>query len=444
MSLFMLQVIKYTTHIEACLVKRGGSGDGLRDKAESAKPPLDQNLLKRIREIGAVRNEYSHEHGYEYPGDKGEFLALCESVIRDLGAVPEKYQINPNTSQVENQVGMNGSKGGEMSNVGVDAWVVTLEDGIYGATIDSTPSLRSVLYYRGGVVEVIPLGKSCLTGIKLFSSLQTVKQVKMDSRLVPVSFPKVETKDKADVSVQLSVYFNVMDDERAIRRVADDAAGQQAQSANSLLPVLQNVIGQYAYLNLPSHADVAEQLIRKVRDTHKPDPYHDSFEVRKVIVESIEVNDSDVRTYVKDAIKVEFEKHLYNKELERRIREAESAQNQFNTNLENQKAVDNAQLEILKKKGEIASTFGGMFAINPEAAMNLEAVKIKSEAEIEKARTIRTIKDIKNEAEIAVFRSLHFNTVRHNITDQSDDELDSDEDISIKPKSPPSSGTTES
>ena len=231
MPSFRDQVIDYTTHIEERLEALGGSGGGLREKAENAQPPLNRHLIARIRKIGMVRNPLVHERGYQFEGSESEFLALCESVLIGLGAQPQKLQSMSNSNAEARNSLDQAHMGGAMDNTSSNIWVEVDDENIRGNTYESTLEKRLV-FYAGGGVTVKPIGKhKAGSSFSLGGFLPTVDAIgliKMTSGHIKItSNGGITTSDGIPVEIEIILSIKVLDNVPAITRVALDANAEQ-------------------------------------------------------------------------------------------------------------------------------------------------------------------------------------------------------------------------
>lgn len=85
------EIIRAAAEIERLLeTHRQASGKGLHEKASTARPPLTDDTLKKIRFIASVRNKSAHDPLY-VPDDLPGYLRAAEEVRLDLApkvAVP--------------------------------------------------------------------------------------------------------------------------------------------------------------------------------------------------------------------------------------------------------------------------------------------------------------------------------------------------------------------
>ena len=103
---FTEEVIQRTKHIEKLLSDLGGTGRGLRERADSIRHLLSDLLLDRLSFIATIRNKIVHDIIFTFQGDEQSFLSSCDTAISQLSALatlqdqqPEVPIRNMETSQ---------------------------------------------------------------------------------------------------------------------------------------------------------------------------------------------------------------------------------------------------------------------------------------------------------------------------------------------------------
>ena len=75
---FRDQVIDVAISIENTLLTYyGAKGLGIATRLSTAKQPINSELKRSIKKIGAVRNKLTHVENFKYERDQDEFLKEC-------------------------------------------------------------------------------------------------------------------------------------------------------------------------------------------------------------------------------------------------------------------------------------------------------------------------------------------------------------------------------
>ena len=388
MPSFRDQVIDYTTHIEERLEALGGSGGGLREKAENAQPPLNRHLIARIRKIGMVRNPLVHERGYQFEGSESEFLALCESVLIGLGAQPQKLQSMSNSNAEARNSLDQAHMGGAMDNTSSNIWVEVDDENIRGNTYESTIEKRLV-FYAGGGVTVKPIGKhKAGSSFSLGGFLPTVDAIgliKMTSGHIKItSNGGITTSDGIPVEIEIILSIKVLDNVPAITRVALDANAEQILIRNSALTELRTVIGKYGYQNLNAKLSEIEREVKETMLLNKQQEF--SFEVSYVSIQKATANDAVIGEHALRIAQVTAEKAVleHSQELLKMKFDAENAKRVAERNAELQYTKDIAAINHLNAEKQVDQQIRLM---EKGAEKEIELAKIQAKTEEHKFNT---------------------------------------------------------
>lgn len=85
-------VLRATAVIEAILLSEfSGKGLGIHSKLDSCRPRIPEELDRRLRYIGAVRNKAAYDPSYNIP-DKQAFLSMCDQATSELVLLTGSHQ----------------------------------------------------------------------------------------------------------------------------------------------------------------------------------------------------------------------------------------------------------------------------------------------------------------------------------------------------------------
>ncbi len=401
---FLESVIRSSARIEDALDRLGAEGSGLFERATSVRGKIGEAALKRIKDIATIRNCLAHEPDYKYQGNEADVVAKCEKILGDLHSqFPQtiaRDQQLPDASPLTDS-----TEEASVSHVDNNKWVEVDTGRTWGHTYLSTPE-RRLVYFRGGSVEVKPIGKHTVIlrppdAIGLVSMLPGHVTLRSDVG--------VSTTDGVPLNFEITLTLVVEDSDASIARVALDHSGQVAIAVNRALRAIHSVIQEEIFEKLATGwsrlSDVALQRVQ--RQSTEPLSRH-TFSVVDLLFVHLRATDAALEGYRSEqakqkVIQLQAEARLSAAKADAAVelaRRKDIAQFERDESVRRQKD----ELEVKRLQADILATEGGRLAYYPELATSVEIERLKTQAQVLIAENKAKLDAGKSIVEVSILR----------------------------------------
>lgn len=381
------EVVSRCTRIEEALRARGADGNGISELMDSISAQLPGDIKDRLRRIATVRNKFVHEYGYTFPGSDTALVAELDTIIHELTA----------TEQIPKRDDRSTHRGSAMPDS--SPWVRTI-------TTASEPKMlmfkwpctkeERLVFFRGSVPEVLPLGKH---GVPLFSRISTIAYVRTAPVRIPIDSWRVVSKDQIPIDIVASVAMHVRHDDSSIGRVAVDgtrsAAIEPGLALDHVLRAVQSLVSKTEFSSLPDLSAIQSVIEKEIVNVPLP---HIAFTFTGVTLTAVQSSDPRVREaqlerlnsgirldQLKDAHQIEQEAAI-NRRKQEQIDWADE-QNRLEAKRLHDKKVANDRLEL-----EEAARRHELARLKMELDAKTKAAEFARDAEIAKAEQAQTTK----------------------------------------------------
>jgi hypothetical protein len=375
------------TKIEECLRLAGGEGIGMSELIDSISTKLPGDLIRRVRDIAAIRNRFVHEHGYRLSGSESAFVAELDSVIAAMTAL-----LSPGRT-VE-----------RLSKTGVavpkqNPWVrVVTKASEPRMTWYKWPSEEDerLVFFRGVVADVRPVGRH---QVPILSGIRTIAYVRTSPERVPIEGWKAISADGHSIDIVGSVTMRVRPDDRSIGRVAIDGIREsQAEAALILDHVHRAVQGLVSKSNLADirldnvQASVEKDVVGTARIPGV------AFDIANVTLSLVQSSDRIIREAQEERrrteLQIEHAKRL--QDLDRAADELRRERDQLDWNAEKRRDEEKIKLtteaERAKREFVDADRKHDLERLRIENDHALKMVEAEKAAEVEKFKAVRADK----------------------------------------------------
>lgn len=270
-----------------------------------------------------------------------------------------------------------------MSYVTNNSLVEIQSDNIRGNTYRSTVE-RMLVFYVGGSVEVKPLGDHRVAFTSFLKKIDAIGLVKMTPFPVNISSDEITTKDGVFVKIDIVVTLKVVNDRKAIARVALAPDDQQTLITGVILQELQSAV------NIREYASVMADGIANIVSTNAKNltSLEQSFAIINLLVVKITADDRAIREHKLRIAQEKTKKMelLQQKETLEIEADIELSKRKHELMHELNHATQKADIEYMQAKriAELAKTPAGIWGIDKESAKQIEIEKIR--ADVEKAK----------------------------------------------------------